>query len=111
MKSHERSFRPVGMGWWVDPRICQVRVADLRAYLLSRGWQVRPQPRPEMIFFEKAEDADSGRITVPSSEEFSDYLQRITEAITSLAGREQRYAVEVLDDILSQANAGGRRTG
>src|SRR4051812_30964596 len=26
-------FRPVGMGWWVDPRICQVRVAGLRAYL------------------------------------------------------------------------------
>jgi hypothetical protein len=107
MKSQERSFRPVGMGWWVDPRICQVRVADLRAYLLARGWQVHPQPRPEMIFFEK-EDADGGRITVPASEEFGDYLQRITEAITSLAGSEQRYAVEVLD-ILPHA-AGGRRT-
>jgi hypothetical protein len=110
MKSQERSFRPAGMGWWVDPRICQVRVADLRGYLLAHGWQVHPQPRPEMIFFEKAEEADSGRITVPSSEEFSDYLQRITEAVTSLAGSEQRYAVEVLDDILGDA-AGGRRTG
>lgn len=111
MKSRDRSFRPVGMGWWVDPRICLVRVADLRAYLLARGWQVHPQARSEMIFFEKAEGADSRTIAVPSSEEFSDYIQRITEAITSLAGSEQRYAVEVLDDILSQANAGGRRTG
>ena len=110
MKS-QRKFRPVGMGWWVDPRISLVRVADLRTYLLAAGWQQKPQPRPEMVFFEKAGDASSGIITIPSSEDFSDYIQRVTEAVTSLAGSEQRYAVEVLNDILGEANAGGRRTG
>ena|SRR5947209_625439 len=105
MKATDARFRPVGMGWWVDPRICSVRVADARAYLLGRGWRTKPQAQPEMFFIERAPEAGNPPpvLTLPPSEEFGDYLQRITELITTLASFERRYAVEVLEDILRHA--------
>jgi hypothetical protein len=105
MKPRDQRFRPAGMGWWVDPRICSVHVADVQTYLLNRGWKPKPQPRPGMIFFEKP--AENGRpavvLTLPASEELDDYLRRVTELITALASFEERYAVDVLNDILRQS--------
>jgi hypothetical protein len=37
-----------------------VRVADLRAYLLSKGWRVKPFKRTEVVYFEGPPD-DDGR--------------------------------------------------
>jgi hypothetical protein len=44
-------------------------------------------------------------VRVPLLEQARDYAQRIIELITDLALAEGRYAVEVLNDILQQANA------
>lgn len=97
---------------WVDPRVWSVRVADLRAYLQRKGWTACPAPRPQQLAFEEPTGNPDGpaRLYMPASEEFSDYPQRILEAVTALAEIEGRYAVEVLDDIL-QSRASGEPNG
>jgi hypothetical protein len=102
---------------WVDPRVWSVRVGDLRAYLERKGWTACPAPRPQQLAFEEPAGNPDGpaRLYVPESEQFSDYPQRILEAVTALAEIEGRYAVEVLDDILqsraaAEPNGAGSRS-
>jgi hypothetical protein len=92
------------MGRWVDPRIQSVRVADVKHYLLRHHWKIKPYPRPELLVFEGPLD-DNGQPIIqvlPSEEHFVDYQQRLLELISSLAVIEDRYAVDVLNDILRQ---------
>jgi hypothetical protein len=89
---------------WVGPRICSVRVADVRSYLSGRGWKPKPYPRPELLVFE-GPLADNGAPIVqvlPAEERFADYQQRLVELVTALAVIEDRPAADVLDDILRQ---------
>jgi hypothetical protein len=98
---------------WVDPRVNDVRVADMRAYMARRGWNEKPSPRPTALVFEAPFRDDDGQPIIqvlPNSERFADYRQRLIELITSLAVIEDRLAVEVLNDIL-QANASSPRNG
>jgi hypothetical protein len=90
------------MGWWVDPRICSVRVPNVQAYLMARGYKFKPQPVAELLFFVRPIKGGEEVRAIPASEDFDDYLQRIIDVITSLAAEEERYAVEVLEDILRQ---------
>jgi hypothetical protein len=86
---------------WVDPRVQSVRVADLKKYLLGRGWKRRRSANPNfMIFEEPAGHGEPITQAVPASEDFADYLQRITETITTLSEIEDRHPVELLDVIL-----------
>ena len=60
-----------------------VRVADLLAYLLSKGWKIRPFKRPEVIYFEGPPD-DDGRplvLLLPASEKLRDYPLRVEETL------------------------------
>jgi hypothetical protein len=98
----KQQFLPVGMGWWVDPRIESVRVAALHAYLSGQGWRPKNQPRPEFLFFEKPSKVAGDVLAIPATDSQGDYIQRVIEAVTALAAHERRYAVEVLDDILAQ---------
>jgi hypothetical protein len=90
---------------WVDPRVRSVRVADLRAYLLGRGWKVRPSPNPDTLLFEEppVEGGEPFLQAVPSSEGFSDYPRHIAELLTTLSEIEDRHPVELLDEILRQS--------
>jgi hypothetical protein len=93
---------------WVDPRVTSVRVADVKSYLLRRHWAPLPAPRPYQLAFQEPQGGADGPavLYVPSSEQFSDYPQRILEVVTELAEIEDRYAVDVLNDILRQASDG-----
>jgi hypothetical protein len=94
---------------WVDPRVQRVRVADLQAYLLGRGWTLRPNPNPNLLRFEEPPGtAEPLFQMVPASERFADYRQRVAELITTLSEMEDRHPVTILDDIL---HAGGARDG
>jgi hypothetical protein len=88
---------------WVDPRIERVRVSDLQAYFLSRGWKLRANPSPTLLRFEKPTRPRERAIyqMVPSSEQFADYRQRIAELLTTLSELEDRHPVAVLDDVLA----------
>lgn len=89
---------------WLDPRLDSVRVADVRAYLLRRGWKPVPPDRPQTLVFQEPPDVTEGEKPlyqfVPDSEHYKDYRWRLVELITALACIEDRYAVEVLNDIL-----------
>jgi hypothetical protein len=89
---------------WVDPRVRAVRLADLRAYLLGRGWKLRPSPNPKTLLFERPgiDSANSLVQAIPSSEDFSDYSRHIAEFITVLSEIEDRHPVAVLEDMLQQ---------
>jgi hypothetical protein len=94
---------------WIDPRVEQVHVPAARSYLLSHGWKLKASPRPQVLLFEGPLDDDGEPIVLllpaterTAKERGSDYYQRIIELITSLASIEDRYAVDVLNDILRQ---------
>ena len=87
---------------WVDPRVQRVRVADLQAYFLGRGWTLRPNPNPNLLRFEEPQETTDPLFQmVPASEEFADFHQRITELITTLSELENRHPVQVLEDMLA----------
>jgi hypothetical protein len=89
---------------WVDPRVASVRLAEVRTYLSSRGWQLAPNPSPNLLRFEKPGE-ENGRpfsYVVPASDDCSDFTQSITYLITTLSELEDRHPVEILNDILRQ---------
>jgi hypothetical protein len=50
----------------LHPLVEAVRVADLRAYLLGKGWRIKPFKQPQVIYFE-------GRQTMKESPSSSSY--------------------------------------
>jgi hypothetical protein len=92
---------------WVDPRIAQVKVADVRSYLLQRGWTPQPYPRPELLVFAGPLDDDGEPMiqVLPSDEKMADYPMRLEELIGVLGELEERYAVDVLSDILQAGSS------
>jgi hypothetical protein len=88
---------------WIDPRVAQVRSASAQAYLLQHGWKPLTAEQANLQPFEFPSGEDSPVVLVPLAEEGRDYPQRVIELITELALAEERYAVEVLNDLLGQA--------
>lgn len=90
---------------WMDPRLPSVRVAQIRAYLLRKGWKQVPPDRPHVLVFEepKTHDDESFYQLVPDTEQRRDYVTRVYELLAALASSEDRYAGDVLSDILQQA--------
>ncbi len=92
---------------WVDPRVSSVRLADVHAYFLRRGWKVRPCKIPNTVIYEEP-PLDGGKPFFqyfPSSDKFSDFTRHVTELITTLSEIEERHPVQVLEDML-RARAG-----
>jgi hypothetical protein len=88
---------------WIDPRVGQVRAAAARAYLVQRGWKPLPAEQPNLLRFEGPDGGEGSPVVrVPELEQARDYPQRVIELITDLALAEDRYAVEVLNDVLRQ---------
>lgn len=86
-----------------DPRLDKVRVADLRSYLLGRGWKRKPFPRSEVIRFEGPLDDERRPLVqfVPASERLKDFPLRVEEIVSTLSKIEDRPAGEILRDILT----------
>ena len=87
---------------WTDPRLYSVRVADLQAYLLHRGWKPVPPDRPRVLVFQEPTGNEEGPLYqfVPESENWDGYRAQVYELIAALAQIEDRYAGDVLTDIL-----------
>jgi hypothetical protein len=80
-----------------------IRVGDLRAYLLSRGWKIKPFKRPQVVYFEGPPDDDGNPLVLllPSSEQLRDYSLRIEEILQTLSVLEQRPAAEIGRNIVT----------
>jgi hypothetical protein len=87
---------------WLDPRISSVWVADIRAYLLHKNWKLVAPDRPGFLVFQEPAEVEGGPLyqCVPESERGRDYTRRIYELIAAIAEVEDRYAGDVLADIL-----------
>jgi hypothetical protein len=90
----------------IDPRVSRVRPAGAEAYLLRRGW-VLSDTTANFQEFEHPKGEDGPLVRVPLREQGRDYAQRITELITDVALVENRYAVEVLDEMLGGVAVNG----
>lgn len=92
---------------WVDPRLFSVRVAGIRAYLLGKGWKAAPPDRPGALVFEEPCAGPDGPLYqwFPDSEERRDYPQAVYELLAALAEIEDRYAGDVLTDLLEATPA------
>jgi hypothetical protein len=80
-----------------------VRVVDLRAYLISKGWKPRPLKRREVILFE-GPLADNGKpleLLVPASERLRDYPLRLEEILNALSVLEDRPVAEIIHNVVT----------
>jgi hypothetical protein len=83
---------------WIDPRIEKVRLAQLERYLRKQGWRESDRKLTPLRAFRDAQD---NGVFLPGTddEEFSRYA---IDAVASLARAENRYAGDVLTDLLAQ---------
>lgn len=90
---------------WIDPRLYAVRVADLQAYLLRKGWKPVAPDRPHVLVFQEPGTEEDGPLYqfVPDSEQGRDYPAQVYELIAALVDIEDRYAGDVLTDIFRPA--------
>jgi hypothetical protein len=86
---------------WIDPRVLQVKSSDAEAYLRKRGWVRAKCANPNMNAFANSTNV----VCVAQLDHADDFSQRMIELISALAQIEDRYAVDVLSDILQPANA------
>jgi hypothetical protein len=89
---------------WIDPRILQVRPEAVQAYLLSHGWQyLGPAAVPDMLMFDTSEPRrDKANVLLPLKLDDGAYVQRLVELVGDVALHEDRWAVDVVNDILRQ---------
>jgi len=100
---------------WIDPRFRTLRIADVVAYLVHRGWNEIAPDRPGCRAFQEPMGAEvEGRPLcqfVPDTEAADDYGQQMFELLTGLAEFEDRQAAEVIDDILRLVGEEPQRNG
>jgi hypothetical protein len=93
---------------WIDPRIVQLRPEDAQAYLVRHGWKlVGPAENPLFLMFERPGGGeDSPTLLVPLQRDQGPMLQRMIELVSDLAHAEDRWAVDVLIEMLRQPAEG-----
>jgi hypothetical protein len=90
---------------WIDPRLYSVRPADLQAYLVHKGWKPVPPDRPGFLVFEEPTHGEGGPLYqfVPLDEAWEGYPAQVYDLIAALALIEDRYAGDILAEVLKHA--------
>lgn len=86
---------------WIDPRVQEIRPTQLLAYLAAKHWSETRAHHPSMRAFRDGHG--HGDVLVPKATAYDRYVQDIIDAVTLLAKAEDRYAGEVLTDLLGQS--------
>jgi hypothetical protein len=88
---------------WIDPRILQARTEAAQAYLTRHGWKlVGPAADPSLLRYEIEGDENTPTLFVPIRVDSGPGLQWMIDLVADLARFEDRWAVDVLHDILQQ---------
>jgi hypothetical protein len=84
-----------------------VSAADLQAYLLHKGWKPVPPDRPGVLVFQEPTVKEDSPLYqfVPLDEGWEGYAAQVYDLIAALAMIEDRYAGDVLTDILRPSTA------
>jgi hypothetical protein len=90
---------------WIDPRILQVPPQAVQAYLLGHGWEyLGPADLPDLLMFDTPQPrGDKPNVLLPLKLEHGDQVQRMIELVADVALHENRWAVDVLNDMFRQA--------
>jgi hypothetical protein len=88
---------------WIDPRIVEARPEDAEVYLTRHGWKrIGPATNPELLRYEIEGNANAPTVFVPLRVGSGPGLEWMIELVADLARFEDRWAVDVLHDILRQ---------
>lgn len=89
---------------WIDPRILQLHPEAVRAYLRGHGWEnLGPAAIPDMLMFDTPEPrGDKPNVLLPLKLEHPQQVQRMVELVGDVVRYEQRWAVDVVNDMLRQ---------
>ena len=93
---------------WIDPRVQQVRPFQLLAYLHAQKWTEARSPNSTLPAFHDGQG--HGYVLVPVRPDYDRYVQDIIDAVSMIAKAEERYAGDVLTDLLSQPAAATAET-
>jgi hypothetical protein len=87
---------------WIDPRIVHLYPSVARAYLARHGWKsLGPAANPILDIFEgPGEGDDTPSVLVPLETDQGPMLQRMIELVGDMARFEDRFAVDVLNEML-----------
>ena len=98
---------------WIDPRILRLRPEAVRAYLLAKGWQdLGPAAVPDLLMFDTPEPwGDRPNVLLPLRLDEPAYVQRLVELVGEVALSEDRYAGDVVSDMLRQPAEGAPAPG
>jgi len=95
---------------WIDPRIVQARPEDAQAYLTRHGWKlVGPATNPALLRYEIEENENAPTVFMPIRVDAGPALEWMIELVADLARFEERWAVDVLNDMLRQPADGCSR--
>jgi hypothetical protein len=98
---------------WIDPRMFSVRIEAIQSYLLGKGWKSVPTDRPHVLVFQEPVVGPEGPLYqwVPDSEHGRDFPQQVYELLAAIADVENRYAGDVLTDILRERREDSVKNG
>lgn len=88
---------------WMDPRLRSLRVSHIRTYLVGKGWRETPADQPGVVVFEEPTNSGEEPLFqwIPADEQRREYLQAVYELLAAVAELEDRYAGDVLADMLT----------
>ncbi len=92
---------------WIDPRIVQMTPEAAQAYLESHGWKlIGPAANPLFFMYDGPGVGENiPSVLVPLKLDDGPLLGRMVEFVAEVAKFENRWAVQVLTDMLRQPTA------
>jgi len=98
---------------WIDPRITQRRPEAVEAYLLARGWKrVGPAVNPALVLFEgPGTGEEPTTVLLPRQVTDGASRQWMIDVVADLARQEDRWAGDVLSDLLQRRPASAPANG
>src|SRR5471030_2123203 len=86
---------------WIDPRVEKLRIAQIERYLRRNGWKESNLKATPMRAFR---DSQLNGVFLPGVDDDA-FLRYAIDAVEGLARAENRFAGDVLTDLLSQSAA------
>ena len=84
---------------WIDPRVEQLRMVQIENYLRRHGWK---EVKSKVTRLRTFRDAQLNGVFLPDVDD-DEFLRYAIDAVACLARAEDRYAGDVLTDVLSQS--------
>jgi hypothetical protein len=106
MKYFRRFLEPrKTLSRWVDPRLMKLDLAQVEAYLHSRGWKRLEPDRPNVLVYAEPSGVAEPLVQfLPVNAVEKEFTQWMFDTIAGIAEFENRAATDVLTDILACPN-------